>query len=561
MIDNNAQFVVEMQQSQSQANRTKTFQTVTPSDQSFSGYLDESQKSYKDNNKTSDNGSRSQDNNSNRAPEQQAQSAVARKPESRITKPVENKDSNKISETAETTKITEATETSETTETNESRTKHIESESSQPISTSETEKGSDELIKEAIAEIVEETGAVKETDIVLKDVVDNETESSLSDLIKLIIQRDSNLKLDNPTEIDSEVTGGNEKLTAAQIVSQRAINEKPINFQDAADSKKLTEELAAKIVGQKTHVDQAVNKLVDDKPEPEDAQIRLLPDLVKRILNEKEPQAVEEGKQNKLHAIANVLNANIKQGSLNEVKLDNISTMLGLEEGDLTTDMDTEALFAKLVERLDFNKTNGEALLQHKITGNKNSMMSDFVDQLTTKSNTESLDRTSMMSSLSSTARTTTTALATPQQMTLQTQINNPEWGSDFSKRIQFLVKNNMQHAELRLDPPDMGKIHVRINLSQDQASVSFASGHSNVRDAIEQAMPRLRELLNESGIQLGNTDVASQFQQKNENHAGQDPKSSNPAHTTDYDEEMESELIQHAAMEYSVDGMIDYFA
>jgi len=545
MIDNNAQFVMEMQQSQSQATRAKTSQTATSSDQSFSGYLDESKKNYKDNSSSSDSGSRNQDRENNRAPQQQAQSAVTKKSESRTIRPVENKDSNKI---------TEATA---------SGTKKIESESSQPTSVNATEKESDELITEATVEFVEETETIDETEIVLKDVAKNETENSLNDLIKLIMQRDSSIKLDNPTEIDSEATDENEILIAAQIGSQRAINERPINLQDVIDRKTLTEELAAKIVGQKNHVDinQSTSKLVDDKPELDDAQIRLLPDLVKRILNEKEAQTREEGKQNKLHALANVLNANIKQGSLNETKLDNISAMLGLEEGDLTTDMDTEALFAKLVERLDIVKTNGEATLQNRIASDKSSMMSDFVEQLTTKSNTESLDRTSMLSSLNSTARTTMTAPATPQQMTLQTQISNPEWGSDFSKRIQFLVKNNMQHADLRLDPPDMGKIHVKINLSQDQASVSFVSAHGNVRDAIEQAMPRLRELLNESGIQLGNTDVASQFQQKNENHTGQDPKSSNSGHMTDYGDDVEPELVQHKAVEYSVDGVIDYFA
>ena len=548
MIDNNAQFVVEMQQSQSQANRTKTSQTATPSDHSFSGYLDESQKSYKDNSSASDNGSRNQDRNDNRAPEQQAQSTVAKKPESTTTKPVKNEDSNTSTE---------------------NNTKQIEAENSQSTSVNATEKESDDPNKVATGiETVVETDTVEEakeeTETLLKDVAKDETEDSLNDLIKLILQRDSNVKLDNPTEIDSEAAAESEKAIAAQIFLQRAINEKPINLQDLVDRKTLTEELAAKIVGQKSQVDvkQAISKSIDDTPEIDDAKIRLLPDFVKRVINETELQAGEERTQNKLHVLANVLNANIKQGSLNETKLDNISTMLGLEKGELTTDMDTEALFAKLVERLDFDKTNGEAILQNRIAGNKNTMMSEFIDQLTTKNNAESLDRTSMLSSLNSTGRSSTVAApALPQQMTLQTQVSNPEWGSDFSKRIQFLVKNNMQHAELRLDPPDMGKIHVKISLSQDQASVSFVSAHGNVRDAIEQAMPRLRELLNESGIQLGNTDVASHFQQKDEKHTGQDSKPSSSGHTTDYDDDVEPELVQHKAMEYSIDGVIDYFA
>jgi len=201
-------------------------------------------------------------------------------------------------------------------------------------------------------------------------------------------------------------------------------------------------------------------------------------------------------------------------------------------------------------------------MLQNKVLGNKNSMMSDFTDQLAPKNSSESLDRASMLSSLGVAGRplaATTPAVA--QQLTLQTQVDNPEWGSEFSKRIQFLVKNNMQHAELRLDPPELGKIQVKINLSQDQASVAFVSQSGNVRDAIEQAMPRLREMLNESGIQLGDADVSSQFQQKNENSTERDSKSGASPELSDYDEDGESELIPHTATEYSVDGVIDYFA
>jgi flagellar hook-length control protein FliK len=71
------------------------------------------------------------------------------------------------------------------------------------------------------------------------------------------------------------------------------------------------------------------------------------------------------------------------------------------------------------------------------------------------------------------------------------------------------MVREGVQLAELRIRPPEMGLIEVRIAVSQQEASLAFAAQHSAVRDAIESALPRLREMLSEGGISLGNVDVS----------------------------------------------------
>lgn len=82
-------------------------------------------------------------------------------------------------------------------------------------------------------------------------------------------------------------------------------------------------------------------------------------------------------------------------------------------------------------------------------------------------------------------------------------------WPDAFAERVTFAVTQQLQQAELRLNPPQLGQIELRISLVQDQASVSFSSQHIAVREAIEAALPRLRESLADAGLTLVNVDVS----------------------------------------------------
>ena len=86
---------------------------------------------------------------------------------------------------------------------------------------------------------------------------------------------------------------------------------------------------------------------------------------------------------------------------------------------------------------------------------------------------------------------------------------DSPSWQEGFSSRVAWMVRDGTQLAELRIRPPEMGFIEVRIAVSQQEASIAFAAQHLAVRDAIESALPRLREMLSEGGIALGNVDVS----------------------------------------------------
>ncbi|MFT5721068.1 MAG: flagellar hook-length control protein FliK [Motiliproteus sp.] len=92
-------------------------------------------------------------------------------------------------------------------------------------------------------------------------------------------------------------------------------------------------------------------------------------------------------------------------------------------------------------------------------------------------------------------------------------RFGSPAWTSAASERISMMAGQNISTAELRLDPPELGSLRIRLTLQGDQASLSFASPHAHVREALEQQMPRLREMLAEGGLQLGQADVSDQSQ------------------------------------------------
>ena len=106
-------------------------------------------------------------------------------------------------------------------------------------------------------------------------------------------------------------------------------------------------------------------------------------------------------------------------------------------------------------------------------------------------------------------------ASATP-TLTLQPPVGTPSWDGALGQKVTWMASNQMQIAELHLNPPNLGPLEVRLTVTNDQASAMFVSHHAGVRDAIESALPRLREMLAESGITLGNVSVGSQsFQQQ----------------------------------------------
>ncbi|MES9856470.1 MAG: flagellar hook-length control protein FliK [Sedimenticola sp.] len=104
---------------------------------------------------------------------------------------------------------------------------------------------------------------------------------------------------------------------------------------------------------------------------------------------------------------------------------------------------------------------------------------------------------------------------ATPavQRSEVPLPINTPPgsngWDSAVGDRILWMVGQKSQSASIRINPPHLGPIEVHVTVQKDQASVNFTALHGVVRDALETAIPRLREMFNDNNLQLVNVDVS----------------------------------------------------
>lgn len=108
------------------------------------------------------------------------------------------------------------------------------------------------------------------------------------------------------------------------------------------------------------------------------------------------------------------------------------------------------------------------------------------------------------------------------QNLQLDIRVGAPGWNGELAQKVVWMATQQQQVAELRLNPPHLGPVEVTLTLGGNdpgaQASIQFASPHLATREAIESALPRLREMMADSGIALGNVTVsADSFQQQAE--------------------------------------------
>ena len=118
------------------------------------------------------------------------------------------------------------------------------------------------------------------------------------------------------------------------------------------------------------------------------------------------------------------------------------------------------------------------------------------------------------------------TQVAQPQARTdtLPGVVGDEHWGEGLSQRVVWMVGQDVHAAKFQVEPPQLGPVEVKVTISNDQATVSFAAPHSATREAIQTALPRLQEMLFESGVSLGNVFVGSHTpQNQREASAGSD--------------------------------------
>ena len=133
-------------------------------------------------------------------------------------------------------------------------------------------------------------------------------------------------------------------------------------------------------------------------------------------------------------------------------------------------------------------------------------------------------------------------------------------WNQALGEKVVWMAAGAQQTATLTLNPPNMGPLQIVLNLANDQATASFFSAQPEVRQALEAAFPRLKEMMNEAGIQLEQATVSADTPRQDNPSDQQAQRVTPPIGGTD-DAVTAGMQTLHSPAQQSGRGLIDTFA
>lgn len=141
----------------------------------------------------------------------------------------------------------------------------------------------------------------------------------------------------------------------------------------------------------------------------------------------------------------------------------------------------------------------------------------------------------------------------------IRTPVGEPGWGDRIGERVLMMAGSQTQQAEIRLTPAELGPVRVRISMEEGAAHVTFQAQHAVTREAIEAAMPRLRDMLAENGLSLGQASVGGDSVAEGQREGDNAPRTAGTdgAQSNDADELAPAERQKTVAS----DSLVDTFA
>lgn len=143
-------------------------------------------------------------------------------------------------------------------------------------------------------------------------------------------------------------------------------------------------------------------------------------------------------------------------------------------------------------------------------------------------------------------------------------------WTEEVVNRVMYLSSANLKAADIQLQPAELGRLDIRVNMVPDQQTqVTFMSAHPSVREALDSQMQRLRDMFAQQG--MGQVDVNVSDQSRGWQGQGQDQAqqgqggrtSANGGRLDSMDDEVATAVAEVAATATSVIGSsaVDYYA
>jgi len=144
--------------------------------------------------------------------------------------------------------------------------------------------------------------------------------------------------------------------------------------------------------------------------------------------------------------------------------------------------------------------------------------------------------------------------------VTVASSYTSNVWGDELSNSVRYLVGKNIQNAEIKINPQNLGPIEIKISMVNEQTNVQFISQFPQVREALEQAMPRLRDMLGESGVELGDADVSQDSFDNNQNNQEKLNSEFQSNYALDDGGEVDTDGVITTTVNIQAESTIDYY-
>ncbi|HCG5275957.1 TPA: flagellar hook-length control protein FliK [Vibrio parahaemolyticus] len=308
--------------------------------------------------------------------------------------------------------------------------------------------------------------------------------------------------LDGSVSLDPETLGFEGK--AVQLVS---IDELEVIDTKLAQGKPLSEQEIDVIEGLRT------GDVVADIPEQELAQLVALPTDVKAILAEQnttQHNNVRNGSERTAAAVA--MGQQAQYVNAHEMKHVAAQAPMAQHADKLASAPMPDALVANNFNPAVQMAANGE--VSHKAI---NAALSAGALKATASQQDKPESQYGLSGQLQAaagqqgvTAQQQTRAEAA-QQAQLPLQLTKELANEQVAEKVQMMMSKNLKNLDIRLDPPELGRMQIRMTMNNDLANVHFTVTNPQARDIIEQTLPRLREMLAQQGMQLADSSVQQQ--------------------------------------------------
>jgi flagellar hook-length control protein FliK len=151
----------------------------------------------------------------------------------------------------------------------------------------------------------------------------------------------------------------------------------------------------------------------------------------------------------------------------------------------------------------------------------------------TPDNNAPSLTSTDPNASVTATSMHATThaqsnvdASAPPRE--LRSPVGTHAWADELGEHLTLMAQRGHDSASLRLSPEHLGPVEVKISMREGEASVWFAAANADTRAALDQSLPRLREMFASQGMVLADAGVFRDAPRDHAKPMAQNPKFSN---------------------------------